>query len=113
MPTRDNKRIIRINDDEMYDEIFEERDVKQIRQYMTAEIGYPTTAQKLSLNSVNHIWKLGDRFYKLSYEHYGDSRFWWVIAWYNMKPTEAHVKIGDVLAIPFPLERAMRYYNKE
>lgn len=113
MPTRDNKRIIRINDDEMYDDFFQERRIKQIRQFMTNEIGYPTTAQKMSLETANHVWKIGDRFYKLSYKYYGDSRFWWVIAWYNMKPTEGHVKIGDVLAIPFPLEKVLRFYDKE
>lgn len=113
MPIRNNKRIIRINDNELYDEIFDERRVKQIRQFMTTEIGYPTTAQKMSIEATSHTWKLGDRYYKLSHKYYGDSRFWWVIAWYNMKPTEGHVNIGDVLAIPFPLEKVLRYYTKE
>ena len=103
MPTRNNKRIIRINDSDFYDELMEERGLKHIRQYLTETMGYPTTAQKMQFNTTNHVWKIGDRFYKLANEFYGYSRFCWVIAWYNKKPTEAHVEIGDVLAVPFPL----------
>jgi nucleoid-associated protein YgaU len=112
MPVRNNKRTIRINDNELYEEIFEGRSVKFIRQYLTMEINYPTPDQQMALQSVSHVWAIGDRFYKLAHEFYGDSRFWWVIAWYNKKPTEGHVQIGDVLAIPQPLSRVLRFFNK-
>ena len=113
MPIRNNKRIIRINDDSLYDEFFEERKIKQVRQYLTNTMGYPTVAQRASLQTRSHTWKIGDRYYKLAHEFYGDSRFWWVIAWYNQKPTEGHLKIGDVISIPFPLSRVMRFYEEQ
>mgnify|MGYP003344114216 CR=1 FL=1 len=36
---------------------------------------------------------------KLADEYYGDSRDWWIIAKYNLKPTEAHIQIGDIIEI--------------
>lgn len=113
MPIRYNKKIVRINDSEFYEEFFEERKVNSIRQYLTSEMGYPTVRQQSSIQTSNYIWKTGDRYYKLAHEFYGDSRFWWVIAWYNKKPTEGHVSIGDVLAIPFPLAKVLRFFDKE
>ena len=62
-----------------------------------------------SLNTLGHVWGMGDRFYKLAFEHYGDSEKWWVIAWFNQTPTEFHVARGDIILIPFPLERVLKY----
>lgn len=55
-----------------------------------------------------HLWKVGSRFYKLAYEHYGDATLWWIIAFYNKKPTDSHVKIGEVIYVPrdpYPIQR--------
>ena len=54
-----------------------------------------------------HEWKVGDRYWKLASVFYGDPSFWWVIAFYNNKPTENHVAPGDVLQIPMPLDKAV------
>ena len=113
MGFRQNKKIIRINRLDLYDEFFDERGVRQIRQYMTPVMNYPNTSQKLNLSYDSHIWKVGDRFYKLAHKYYGDSRYWWVIAWYNKKPTESHVALGDVLSIPLPLSTVLTYYDQE
>jgi nucleoid-associated protein YgaU len=45
----------------------------------------------------------------LAHKHYGDANLWWIIAWYNKKPTEAHVKMGDIITIPLPLDKVIRY----
>ena len=50
---------------------------------------------------------MGDRYFKLAYEYYGDSKLWWVIAWYNQKPSEADVKNGDTIFIPLPLDKVL------
>ena len=50
------------------------------------------------------VWKVGSRFYKLAHEYYGDSRLWWIIAYFNRKPTDSHVKLGDVIYIPYQWE---------
>ena len=56
-----------------------------------------------------HIWKTGDRYYKLAAAYYGRPQLWWVIALYNQKPTEGHLKIGDVIKIPTSLDLLLYY----
>lgn len=106
----DGRKIFR-NIEEMYDKYFEDRGVKFIRHYNTPKLKHPTAKQIGRLQPVGHLWVLGDRYFKLSHRYYGDSRLWWVIAWYNQKPTESHVKIGDTIYIPFPLDRILNVFN--
>ena len=68
---------------------------------------YPTVEQAGNLTFINHVWKQGDRYFKLASEYYGDPTLWWVIAWFNKKPTESHVKLGDIIQIPMPLETVL------
>lgn len=85
------------------------RDKDVIEHYVTPIMNHPDPSQIGSLEQVSHTWKTGDRFFKLAHEHYGDSSLWWVIAWYNQKPTEAHLDKGDVIQIPFPLEKVLKF----
>ena len=107
MPTRYNKTRKLINDSEYYRSLIKSRDVKRIEQYATPVLNNPTVAQRASLRKTKHIWKYGDRFYKLAHQYYGDERFWWVIAWYNAAPTEAHLKTGTVISIPLNIEKVL------
>ena len=99
-PIYDNKA-------ELYDGFFQERSVNFIRQYKSGTMSHPTVEQRASLQKARHVWRLGDRLYKLAHKHYGDSRLWWVIAWYNMKPTDSHFRIGDTVFVPMPLEKVL------
>ena len=109
MPTgRYNNRLLFRNDNVTYETILEDRHVKFIRQYGTARIAAPTIAQRASLNSVSHIWKVGDRFWKLAIRFYNDPQYWWLIALYNQAPTESDLSVGNPIQIPLPLERALR-----
>jgi len=96
-----------INTNDLYEEFFEERDVNYIEQYRTGILTQPSKAQRARLQTIKHVWGMGDRLYKLAYKHYGDSTAWWIIAWYNLKPTESHFKEGDLVYIPLPLNRVM------
>ncbi len=59
----------------------------------------------MQIRTNSHVWKYGDRYYKLANTYYGDPQLWWIIAWYNGYPTEVNVKIGDVLEIPLNFEQ--------
>ena len=109
MPTRYDNRLILLNKDELYMKFIEERNLKSIRQYGTGTLKYPTVDELKSVTRVRHIWKTGDRYFKLAEEYYDDPEMWWVIALFNQKPTEFHVKPGDVLYIPVPLESVLFY----
>ena len=97
--SRYRKKRIVLNDQELYYNIFKARGVKYIRQYTTPTLHHPTAVQRSKLKRINHVWKLGDHFYKLAHQYYGDSKLWWVIAWYNQTPTEAHVVNGQNIKI--------------
>jgi hypothetical protein len=107
--SRYDGRKIYLNDDDFYEEMFEERGVNSIRHYATPTLDHPSAEQVSSLNTIPHVWKTGDRYYKLAHDHYGDSRNWWIIAWFNKLPTEASIKYGDVIYIPHPLDRILNY----
>jgi len=108
MANRYNNKTVFRNQSEAYEKILEERQVPYIRQYGTAQVMVPDARQRADLIRVQHIWKVGDRFYKLALKHYNDAQYWWIIALYNQKPTEAHVNNGDVLLIPLPLDEVLQ-----
>ena len=111
MTSRYASRVIRTNADPLYRESLKKRSRRLIQQYVTPVLEYPTVADMEELVIANHVWSLGDRYYKLAHKHYGDPELWWVIAWYNNSPTESHLKLGDVIFIPSPLERLFHYYG--
>ena len=92
----------------MYKKTFEERKVNFIRHYRTPTLTHPSTQKFFQLNRQEHVWKLGDRLFKLAHKYYGKSDLWWVIAWFNNLPTDAHIKMGEKIYIPIPLEEALR-----
>ena len=104
------KQII-VNDDEMYDETFRDRGVKQIRQYESLAMYYPSTEEMANISYETRRWQIGDRLYKLASEFYGNPQYWWVIAQFNQKPTESHFKVGDIYYIPVSIEQVLELYK--
>jgi len=99
-----NQRVF-VNDTEPYKRYLKKRGLKHIKQFNTPKMFYPTDIQaRQNFTTIKHIWGTGDRYFKLADEFYEDPTMWWVIAFYNQKPTESHVKLGDVIYIPTPLE---------
>ena len=96
------------NNNQIYKTFLKDRGVKQVVQYGTRNLKFPTGEQITELNILSHTWKYGDRYYRLAHEHYGDANLWWVIAFFNQKPTDAHFKIGDIISVPTPIERVLR-----
>ena len=96
-----------INDIDFYRELRERRGVKQIEHFTTPKMRNPTLSDRVRIKSSTHIWKYGDRFYKLAHQYYGDVRYWWVIAWWNGIPTEAEAETGDYILIPLNLQEAL------
>ena len=100
------------NSTDHYVELFKERaNSKNLVQYETSVSEPLPPALKKSLFEVQHTWQTGDKYWKLAARHYGNGRYWWVIAKYNNRPTEAHVSAGTILNIPLPLDKILRYYK--
>ncbi len=111
MPSRYQNRRIIGNEDEMYDNLREDKNVKSIRQYSTPTLKYISPKQKKRIKTVSHVWTYGDKYYKLAIKYYGSADYWWIIAQYNYAPTEAHVKNGQILNIPVVIEQILRYIH--
>tara|TARA_Y100000310_G_scaffold341949_1_gene443029 strand:+ start:1552 stop:1890 length:339 start_codon:yes stop_codon:yes gene_type:complete len=112
MSQRYNDREIILNKDPLYEKFMEQRNKKSIRQFTTGKMRYPTAEDLRDITRNKHIWKTGDRYYKLAIQYYGSARYWWVIALFNLKPTEADLKVGDYIDIPLPLENILRIYER-
>ncbi len=106
MKNRMDRKIIK-NDNELFQDIFRERNVKFIDHYATPTMKEITAEMSSKIEQISHIWTLGDRYYKLAYKYYGNVSWWWVIARFNNKPTESHLNLGDVVMIPIPLTDAL------
>ena len=99
----DNRRTIKVLKD-YYKTLLDQRNLKELTIFKTPTLAHPTSAQVDYLNLIRHTWSTGDRFYKLAHKHYGDQELWWVIAFFNQKPTESHLSLGDTVLIPLNLD---------
>jgi len=100
-----------INNNPLYENVFEERGVPYIRQYGTTTYRPLTTAQRNTLTIEEAYWQPGDRLDKLASRVYGNPTYWWIIARYNGKPTDAHYRAGDLIYMPQPLNLILGYYT--
>ena len=100
-----------VNEEEIYEGIRQDRKVNSITHYATPKLSYPSEATRKSLMEIPHVWSHGDKYWKLAQTHYKNPEYWWVIAWYNLKPTDAHCKIGEVILIPKPLGKILKNYG--
>ena len=96
------------NDDKVYGNLLQKLGVRSVTHKSLVVLGDPMREDFLKeISTTQHVFSLGDTLSKISYKQYGDPKFWWVIAWFNSKPTDLHCEIGDIIFIPFPLEEAV------
>ena len=105
-----NKKTTSIQNSETMKEVLDSRGLNNITHYNTKTLKTLTPNQIRSLTSDTYYWAFGDRYWKLSAKFYGDPKYWWIIAWYNKKPSESLLNIGDKLLIPFPLDRILSMF---
>ena len=112
MSDRYTRRRIYENRLPAYREQRKDRGVRLLKHYSSPNMRYPTPAQLRRISSISHTWRVGDRYYKLAHDHYGERKLWWLIAWFNMAPTESHLIPGQVIQVPMPLEAALSYMRE-
>ena len=99
------------NASRIYQEIIDNRNIRKVTQYTSPNFSPLTVDRRQSIVYDSHVWKRGDRLYKLAHKYYGDSKLWYLIAWFNQAPTENHINIGDTIMIPTSVERILTYFN--
>lgn len=104
------------NNDPVYQKFLQKLGATKIDHYGIVRFGDPRSEEFLRELSGKRqrIFGIGDSLSKIAHEYYGDARLWWLLAWFNAKPTDFHCKVGDIIEIPFPLEEVMLHaYNRE
>lgn len=100
------------NTDEDYKKVFSSRFGKLgLVQRKSTNIKIPSEEDLSSINYTTETWGMGNRLYKLSYQYYGDSQYWWLIALFNGISTEAEINYGDSIKIPLPLDLVLSLYG--
>jgi len=85
------------NDDNLYEKVAEDRGIKRLIQHRTKifdEIDLSTLVYN------KYIWKKDDNLFKVANRFFPNRNYWWIIAYVNNKPTDAHFEIGDEVLIP-------------
>lgn len=101
------------NDNELYKKELSQKDKLFYRQYESVKLNMLLESDFEEFDIKSHIWVQGDTFEKLSSLYYGNPRFWFLLAYFNNKPTEFHVENGGVIYIPMPLQKVLNFYNKK
>ncbi len=109
MPDKKKTKIFR-NSNDLYSSVFDDRNVPYIIQHATPNLSYPSEEVFKNLRLATHVWKQGDKFYKLAQEYYGSTKYWWVIPWFNQKLLEADYKYGDKVFVPLDLYDVIVYF---
>jgi hypothetical protein len=100
------------NVDEDYKIVFSSRfPYNGITQYNTENLKYPSLEQIVNMKIAEERWGYGSRLYKYAYQYYGDSSYWWVIAWFNKIGTENDINYGNKIRIPQPLDYVLITYG--
>lgn len=99
---RDRK--IALNQSKRDKSFLKKRGFEQITHYTTPIMFHPKDVSLFGIRTTAHIWKRGDHYYKLAYRYYGNPSYWWVIAFYNLTPTENLLRFGDEILIPLDLQ---------
>ena len=100
-----------INRNRIYIKQLLERNKNSIEHFASAPLRHPTKEERAEIEESRYVWKSGDRFYKLASSFYGQPQLWWILAWYNLAPTEAYIRTGDVIYIPLSLEKILELYD--
>ena len=99
------------NDLTFYKKQLKRRDKKTIVQVRPRPLGTLSDEVRRRIIEIKVSWSVDTKLYKLANEYYGDQDLWWVIGYYNNKPTDADWNVGDEVAIPTPISLILESLN--
>ena len=99
------------NNSDLYEDLKEERGLVNFTHYSLPEFKGFDPSFNSSIINISYVWKNQDHFYKLANQYYRDPKLWWVIAFYNNKPTEQSIEIGETILIPTPIEIVLQSFK--
>ena len=115
MPNRNDYRSVVINDTNLREKIHDRKFVDQVK-ILTRTPHNDISREEIREEWIFHkqeMYSLTNKMYRLAHKHYGSPDYWWVIAWYNNKPTDSHFAVGDPIFVPFPLDIVISLATRE
>ena len=115
MPNRNDYRDIVINDKELREKIHDRKFVEEVKILTRIQhnVIVREDRKELGITHIKEFYDVGTKMYKLAHKHYGSPDYWWLIAWYNNKPTDNHFNPGDPIYVPFPLDVILSFATRE
>ncbi len=102
------------NNDKIYQSFMKKTGTRNVDHYGLVIFGDPMQEDFLSeISTSEHVYSVGDSLSKIAFKEYGDPRLWWILAWFNTKPTDMHIDIGERIYAPHPVEEAIHQALKE
>lgn len=99
------------NSEGIYRDFLSRIGAESITHHSFIPFGDPRSRQFLdNIEYHQHLYETGDTLSKIAYKYYGNPRLWYLIAWFNLKPTDFHCKTGDIIKVPLPLEEVMESF---
>ena len=92
------------NDNILYRKKFENKQIKNIKQYETPKFNQITESDLERISFFNYAWSRGDNWQYIADKFYNAPKDWKILALFNKKPTECHISIGDIIMLPNSLE---------
>lgn len=86
-----------LNNDSLYKQVMKDRGVLSIQQFRTK---YFKNVDLSKYSTTKYIWKKGDNLFKIANLFYRNRKYWWLIGYFNQKPTDGHYEIGEEILIP-------------
>lgn len=109
--SRYGKTDIFLNNDKNYKNVFfRRRGINETFQYEFPFLSYPTNEFMQNLINTPQVWKATDKLYNIANDVYGSPDYWWIIAWYNKRASEAEFKVGDIYFVPQPLSEVLGFF---
>lgn len=100
------------NTDPIYQGFFNKTGSKKINHLDLAIFGDAMNSNFIGKISITKkVYTSVDKLNKIAFKEYGDPKFWWIIAWFNGKPTDFDFKPGDEVYIPHPLEEVLLQFE--
>ena len=91
--------------------VFINRGLKEVEQYQTAHLIFPDSETLGEIIQNTRVWTPGTKYFNLAGEFYGEPEYWWVIAWFNLRPLETDWQPGETVIIPTPLETVLSGFD--
>ena len=111
LESRLSNRELILNAGAPYREQLKKKNLIYFEQYATKSLPAITNELVRNVPTNSHTWEFADTYQKIASRFYGDPEMWWVIAWFNQKPAEFMLNVGDTILIPTELVDILSFYG--